>query len=84
MVPAHQKETEIFVIEGTLLWNSVNSSATYVLTIITHNPKYLDQFLTVLLETFTGLVFARQSKQGVTTLCSNRNYSVGEVKSLVL
>ena len=36
----------------------------YVLTIITHNPKYLDQFLTVLLETYTtGLVFARQSKQ---------------------
>ena len=45
----------------------------YVLTIITHNPKYLDQFLTVLLETFTtGL--ARQLKQGVTTLGSNRNY----------
>ena len=43
----------------------------YVLTIITHNPKYLDQFLIVLLETFTtGLVFARQSKQRVLTLFS--------------
>ena len=31
----------------------------------THNPKYLDQFWMVLRETFTtGLVFARQSKQG--------------------
>ena len=49
----------------------------YVLTIITHNPKYLDQFLTVLLETFTtGLVFVRQLKQGVTTLCSNHNYTL--------
>ena len=48
----------------------------YVLTIITHNPKYLDQFLIVLLETFTtGLIFARQSKQGVTTLCFNHNYT---------
>ena len=36
----------------------------YVLTIITHNPKYLDQFLMVLLKTLTtGLVFVRQSKQ---------------------
>ena len=44
----------------------------YVLTIITHNPKYLDKFLVVLLETFTTeLVFARQLKQGVTTLCSD-------------
>ena len=42
------------------------------LTIITHYPKYLEQFLMVLLETFTtGLIFARQSKQGVTTLCSD-------------
>ena len=28
-------------------------SQPYVLTIITHNPKYLDQFLIVLHETFT-------------------------------
>ena len=42
----------------------------YVLTIITNNPKYLDQFLMVLLETFTtGLIFARQLKQGVTGGC---------------
>ena len=32
----------------------------------THYPKYLDQFLTILLETFTtGLIFVRQLKQGV-------------------
>ena len=32
-------------------------------------PKYLDQFLMVLFETFTtGLVFARQFKQGAATL----------------
>ena len=32
-------------------------------------PKYLDQFLMVLLETFTtGLIFVRQSKQGATTI----------------
>ena len=44
-------------------------------TIITHNPKYLDQFWIVLHETFTtGLVFARQSKQGVRTLCFDHNY----------
>ena len=36
-----------------------------------HYSKYLDQFLMVLFETFrTGLVFAKQSKQGVTTLWS--------------
>ena len=35
-----------------------------------HTPKYLDQFLTVLLATFiTGLIFARQSKEGIATLC---------------
>ena len=45
-------------------------SQPYVSTIITHNPKYLDQFLMVLLETFTtGLIFVTQLKQGVTTLC---------------
>ena len=33
-------------------------------------PKYCDQFLMVLLATFTtGLVFVRQSKQGIATLC---------------
>ena len=32
----------------------------YVSTRTTHTPKYLDQFLMVLLETFTiGLIFAR-------------------------
>ena len=37
-----------------------------------HHPKYLDQFLTVLLATFTtGLVFMRLSKQGVATLWTN-------------
>ena len=42
----------------------------------THNPKYLNQFWMVLHETFTtGLVFVRQSKQGVTTLCFNHNYT---------
>ena len=42
----------------------------YVPIKTTHYPKYLDQFLTVLLKTFTtGLVFVRQSKQGATTLC---------------
>ena len=49
----------------------------YVPIETTHNPKYLDQFLTVLLKTFTtGLIFARQSKQGATTLCSDRNYTL--------
>ena len=39
-------------------------------------PKYLDQFLMVLLETFTiGLIFARQLKQGAATLCFNQNYT---------
>ena len=42
----------------------------YVSTRTTHTPKYLDQFLMVLFETFTtGLGFARQSKQGAATLC---------------
>ena len=51
-------------------------SQPYVLIIITHNPKYLDQFWMVLHETFTtGLVFARRSKQGVTTLCFDHNYT---------
>ena len=36
-------------------------------------PKYLDQFLTVLLENFTT---ERQSKQGVTTLCFDQNYTL--------
>ena len=35
-----------------------------------HTNKYLDQFLTVLLVSFTtGLVFERKLKQGVATLC---------------
>ena len=37
-------------------------------------PQYIDQFLMVLLETFTiGLIFVRQSKQGATTLCFDQN-----------
>ena len=41
----------------------------YVLIKTTHYPKYLNQFLTVLLETFTtGLVFARRLKQGAADL----------------
>ena len=40
--------------------NRNNGSQPYVSTIITHNPKYLDQFWMVLHETFTtGLIFAR-------------------------
>ena len=51
-------------------------SQPYVLIIITHNPKYLNQFCMVLHETLTtGLVFARRSKQGVTTLCFDYNYT---------
>ena len=56
--------------------NQNKGSEPYVLTIITHNPKYLNQFWMVLHETFTTwLVFARQSKQGVTTLCFDHNYT---------
>ena len=41
-----------------------------------HTPKYLDQFLTVLLETFTtGIIFVRQLTQGPTTLCFDCNYT---------
>ena len=40
-----------------------------------YTPKCLGQFLTVLLGTFTtGLIFARQLKQGATTLCFDHNY----------
>ena len=56
--------------------NQSKGSQPYVLTIITHNLKYLDQFWMVLHETFTtGLIFARQLKQGVTTLCFDHNYT---------
>ena len=42
-----------------------------------HTPKYLDQFLTVLLATFTaGLIFVRHSKTRVATLCFDRNYTL--------
>ena len=59
-----------------LVIQSKQGSQPYVLSIITHNPKYLDQFLIVLLETFTtGLVFVRQLKQGITTLCFDHNYT---------
>ena len=38
-------------------------------------PKYLDQFLPVLHATFTtGLVFARQLKQGAATPCFDQSY----------
>ena len=41
-----------------------------------HTPKYLEQFLMVLLATFiTGLIFARQLKQGVAILCFDCNYT---------
>ena len=51
-------------------------SQPYGLIIITHNPKYLDQFCMVLHETFTtGLIYARRSKEGVTTLCLDYNYT---------
>ena len=51
--------------QGSFLRDDQRGSQPYVSIIITHNPKYLDQFWMVLHETFTtGLVFARQSKQG--------------------
>ena len=41
--------------QGLFLQDDQNKgSQPYVLTIITHNPKYLDQFLIVLCETFTS------------------------------
>ena len=63
--------------QGLFLQDNRNKgSQPYVLNIITHNPKYLNQFWMVLHETFTtGLVFARQLKQGVTTLCFKHNYT---------
>ena len=63
--------------QGSFLRDDRNKgSQPYVSIIITHNPKYLNQFWMVLHETFTtGLVFARQSKQGVTTLCFEHNYT---------
>ena len=63
--------------QGSFLRDDRNKgSQPYVLIIITHNPKYLDQFWMVLYETFTtGLVFVRRSKQGVTTLCFDHNYT---------
>ena len=63
--------------QGSFLQDNRNNwSQPYVSTIITHNLKYLDQFWMVLHETFTtGLIFARQLKQGVTTLCFDHNYT---------
>ena len=63
--------------QGLFLRDNQNKeSQPYFLTIITHNLKYLDQFWMVLHETFTTwLVFARQLKQGVTTLCFDHNYT---------
>ena len=62
--------------QGSFLRDNRNKGSPHVSTIITHNPKYLDQFWMVLRETFTtGLVFARQLKQGVTTLCFDHNYT---------
>ena len=41
-----------------------------------NNPKYLDQFLMILLATFTtGLTFVRQLKQAVAILCIDQNYA---------
>ena len=55
----------------------------YVLTTTTHTSKYLDKFLTVCLETFTtGFVFAKQSKQGVATLCLDQNYTSNQPRYL--
>ena len=61
--------------QGSFLQDNQNKgSQPYVSTIITHNPKYLNQFWMVLHETFTtGFIFARQLKQGVTTLCFDHN-----------
>ena len=63
--------------QGSFLQDNRNKgSQPHVLTIITQNPKYLDQFWMDLHETFTtGLVFARQLKQGATTLCFDHNYT---------
>ena len=63
--------------QGLFLRDNQNKgSQPYVSTIITHNPKYLNQFWMVLCETFTtGLIFVRQLKQVVTTLCFNHNYT---------
>ena len=62
--------------QGSFLRDDQNKgSQPYVSIIITHNPKYLDQFWMVLHETFTtGLIFARRSKQGVTTLCFDHTF----------
>ena len=41
--------------QGSFLRDDRNKgSQPYVLTVSTHNPKYLDQFLMVLCETFTS------------------------------
>ena len=63
--------------QGSFLRDNRNKgSQPYVSTIITHNLKYLNQFWMALRETFTtGLVFVRQLKQGVTTLCFNHKYT---------
>ena len=63
--------------QGSFLRDDQNKgSQNYVSIIITHNPKYLNQFWMVLHETFTmWLVFVRQSKQGITTLCFEHNHT---------
>ena len=63
--------------QGSFLQDDRNKGLQpYVSIIITHNSKYLDQFWMVLCETFTTWpVFVRQSKQGVTTLCFEHNYT---------
>ena len=63
---------------GSFLQDNQNKGQQpYVLIKTTHYLKYLDQFLLVLLETFTmGLIFATQSKQGVATLYFDQNYTL--------
>ena len=63
---------------GSFLQDNQNKGQQpYVLIKTTHYLKYHDQFLMVLLETFTmGLVFATQSKQRVATLYFDQNYTL--------
>ena len=58
--------------------------ATLFFTATRYTPKYLDQFLMVLLATFTtGLIFARQLKRGEETLCFDQNYTLKPLVSII-